>query len=124
MLDLKFIRENAELVKKAVSDKNESADIDKIIDLDERRRTVIGEVEKLKALRNRVSEQIAVKKKNKEDASDTIAEMKSVGEKIAALDNDLRAVMSELKADLLRVPNIPHESVPIGPDETHNVVVR
>jgi seryl-tRNA synthetase len=124
MLDLKYIRENPDTVKKAISDKNESADIDKILELDEKRREVIGEVEKLKALRNKVSEQIAVKKKNKEDASGDIAEMKKVGEDITTLDGDLRSVMDALDYHLLRVPNIPDQSVPVGPDEDSNVTVR
>jgi len=124
MLDLKFIRENTELVKQAVKNKNESADVDKIIELDERRRGIIGEVEELKALRNKVSEEIAQKKKNKKDASKDIAEMKEVGQKISTLDNDLRSIMEALNHHLLRVPNIPHESVPIGPDEESNVTVR
>ena len=124
MLDLKFIRENAELVKQAVINKNESADIGKILELDEKRRSIIGEVEKLKALRNSVTEQIAVKKRNKEDAAEDISRMKEVGQEIAGLDNDLRSVMEALDYHLLRVPNVPHESVPIGPNEESNVTVR
>ncbi|HDL03192.1 MAG TPA: serine--tRNA ligase [candidate division Zixibacteria bacterium] len=124
MLDLKFIRENAELVKQAVINKNESADIDKILELDEKRRAVIGEVEKLKALRNTVSEQIAVKKKNKEDASESIAQMKEVGQKIAELDKEFRSVKEALDYHMLRVPNLPDETVPVGPDEESNVTVR
>jgi seryl-tRNA synthetase len=124
MLDLKFIRDNADLVKKAVENKNESADVNKILELDEKRRAIIAEVEELKALRNKVSEQIGVKKKNKEDASDEIAHMKEVGEKIAAMDNDLRSVKEALGHHLLRIPNIPDESVPVGPDEESNITVR
>jgi len=120
MLDLKFIRENAELVRKAAGDKNESPDIDKIVELDKKRRAVIQEVERLKALRNRVSEQIATKKKKKEDAAGDIAEMKEVGRKISAFDDDLRSVKEALDYHLMRVPNMPHESVPVGPDEESN----
>jgi len=124
MLDLKFIRENPELVKQAVINKNESADIDKILELDEKRRAVISDVEKLKALRNTVSEQIAVKKKNKEDAAEDISRMKEVGQKIAELDKEFRSVKEALDYHMLRVPNIPDEAVPIGPDEDSNVTVR
>jgi len=123
MLDLKYIRENPDIVKKAIIDKNESADVDKILELDQKRRGVIGEVEKLKALRNKVSEQIAIKKKNKEDASESIAEMKKVGEDIAALDGDLRSIMEALDYHLLRVPNIPDKAVPVGPDEDSNITI-
>ncbi|UCD95250.1 MAG: serine--tRNA ligase [Candidatus Zixiibacteriota bacterium] len=124
MLDLKFVRENADLVRNAVENKNETADVNKVLELDEKRRAIIGEVENLKALRNKVSEQIAIKKKNKEDASEDIAQMKEVGEKIAALDGDLRSVKEALEYRLIRIPNIPHESVPVGRDEESNVTVR
>jgi len=124
MLDLKIIRENPELIKAAVINKNESADIDKILELDEKRRGIIGEVEQLKALRNKVSEEIAKKKKNKEDASADIEEMKKVGQKIAEFDDDLRSVKEALDFHLLRVPNLPHKDVPIGPDEDSNVTIR
>ncbi len=124
MLDVKFIRDNPDLVKKGVAAKNQKLDIDKILDLDRSRRAIIAEVEQLKALRNKVSEEIARKKKNKEDASSQIAEMKEVGQKISAQDVELRAVEGELEGLLLWIPNMPHSSVPIGPDEESNVTVR
>lgn len=124
MLDMKFIRENPDLVKAAVENKNDHADVDKILELDNQRRAIVTEVEKLKARRNTVSEQIGIKKKNKEDATDDIAEMKAVGRKIAELDNQVRSVDEALEHHMLRVPNIPHESVPVGPDENSNVTVR
>lgn len=124
MLDLKFVRENAELVKQSAANKNESVDVDKILELDEKRRAIIAEVENLKALRNQVSEKIAVKKKSKEDAAEDIAQMKEVGGKIADLDEDLRSVKEALDYYLIRIPNIPHESVPVGTDEESNVTVR
>jgi len=124
MLDLKFVRENPDLVKQAIVNKNESADVDKILELDEKRRTVIGEVEKLKAHRNTVSEQIAVKKRNKEDASEDIAQMKEVGQKISELDKEFRSVKEALDYHMLRVPNMPDETVPVGADEESNVTIR
>ncbi|SYZ72785.1 Serine--tRNA ligase [Candidatus Zixiibacteriota bacterium] len=124
MLDIKFIRENPQLVKDAVKNKNDKADIDGILELDKKRRGIIAEVEQLKALRNSVSEQIAQKKKKKEDAGADIARMKEVGEKIASFDNDLRATEEEINGMLLRVPNVPHHSVPVGDSEECNVTVR
>jgi len=124
MLDLKFVRENIELVRKAVENKNETADVDKIVELDKKRREIIGKVEELKAIRNKVSEQIARKKKNKEDASADIAEMKEVGQKVADLDGELRSVMEALNYHLIRIPNIPHPDVPVGPDEEFNVTAH
>ncbi len=124
MLDIKYIREHPQLVSEAIKNKNESADIDKIIELDGKRRSVIAEVEQLKALKNKVSEQIAKKKKNKEDASEDIAQMKEVGQKIGEMDNDLRSVKEALDYHLLRVPNLPDEDVPVGPDEDSNVTIK
>jgi len=123
MLDIKFIRENPELVKTAIKNKNESADIDRILEIDRQRRNIIAEVEKLKALRNSASEQIAVKKRNKQDATEDIARMKEVGDKIASLDNDLRGIDEKLEQLLKWVPNIPHPSVPVG-GEDNNVTVK
>jgi len=124
MLDMKFIREHPDLVKAAVENKNDHADVEKIIELDNQRRAIITEVEELKARRNKASEQIGIKKKNKEDASEAIAEMKTVGQRIADLDNELRSTAEALRHHMLRVPNIPHETVPVGPDEESNVTVR
>ncbi len=123
MLDIKFIRENPELVKTAVKNKNESANIDQILEIDQQRRNIIAEVEKLKALRNSVSEQIALKKRNKQDAAEDIARMKEVGERIASLDNDLRGIDEQLDQLLKWVPNIPHASVPVGGEE-NNITVK
>ncbi len=123
MLDIKFIRENPKLVKTAIKNKNESADIDRILEIDRQRRNIIAEVEKLKALRNSASEQIAVKKRNKQDATEDIARMKEVGDKIASLDNDLRGIDEKLEQLLKWVPNIPHPSVPVG-GEDNNVTVK
>jgi len=123
MLDIKFIRENPDLVRQSIKNKNESADIDKILEIDQERRTIIGEVEKLKALRNSVSEQIALKKRNKQDASDDIARMKAVGEKIASFDINLRTIDEQLDKLLKWVPNIPDPSVPVGGEE-NNVTVK
>jgi len=124
MLDLKFIRENPDLIRSAIENKNENADVDKILEIDDQRRRIISEVEELKALRNKVSEQIAVKKKNKEDAAGDIEQMKEVGQKVASLDGELRSVKDALDFHMLRVPNIPHESVPIGKDEESNETIK
>lgn len=124
MLDLKFIRENPQLVKAGIAKKNDDSDIDKILALDRRRRDVINKVEQLRAERNRVSAQIAQKKKAGEPADEAIAEMRKVGEEIAEMDKTLREVDEQLNTALSWVPNIPHESAPVGVDESANVVVR
>lgn len=124
MLDLKFIVENAEAVKEALSYRSGTYDVQRVVDLDARRKALIGEVESLKARRNRVSEEIAARKKAKENADSLIAEMKAEGEKIKALDAELAEVQSALKEAVYAIPNIPNDSVPKGKDDTENKIVR
>lgn len=124
MLDLKFIRANADIVRDAVANKGEKADIDRILELDKKRRDIIGEVEKLKSERNAVTAEIARMKKAGDDASELISDMKSMGDKIAGLDEELREVESEINERLLWVPNIPHDTVPVGKTDADNVEVR
>lgn len=124
MLDLRFIRENPDLVKAAAVKKNETCDIDLILSLDEKRREIIRQVEQLKAERNRASAEIGQKKKAGEPADDAIEAMRTVNEKIAAFDGQLRETEGKLEEGMSWVPNLPHESVPVGKDETSNVVVR
>lgn len=124
MLDLKFIRENAELVKTSVANKNEKADIDKILELDEKRRELIQSVETLKARKNKVSAEVGRLKKAGLNADEIIAEMKSVAEEIKKMDDKLRETESVMNELLAWVPNIPHESVPVGKSADENVEVR
>ncbi len=124
MLDIKFIRENPELVKQAIANKNEKADIDKLLELDEQRRKIIVEAEELKAKKNKVSAQIPQLKKAGEDISGLLAEMKQVSDEVTALDKKLREVEEELNQILYFIPNMPHESVPVGKTADDNVVVR
>lgn len=124
MFDLKFIRENKELVKKAIQDKNESLDIDRLLDLDEKRRRIISEVEELKHQKNLSNQEIATLKKEGKSAEDEIEKMKEVSQKISFLDDSLKDLEEEIGKLLLRVPNVPHSSVPVGFDEGSNVVVK
>ncbi|MEE8575769.1 MAG: serine--tRNA ligase, partial [candidate division Zixibacteria bacterium] len=124
MLDIKRIRKEPDLVKAAVKNKNEKADIDQILALDADRRQIVGDVETLKAKRNKATAEIAQKKKAGEPAEEAIAAMRSLGQEISALDERRREVDEDLKQAMAWVPNIPHESVPTGPDESDNVVVR
>jgi seryl-tRNA synthetase len=114
MLDLKFIRENLEVVQKGADAKGISVDLQGIISLDEHRRKLIGEGEALKAKRNDVSAQIGKLKKQGGDASAAISEMELVKERIQAIDGELRDIETKLNSLLLTVPNVPHPSVPFG----------
>jgi seryl-tRNA synthetase len=124
MLDLKFIRENLAKVEEGVRNKGASIDFSPFPVLEEKRRGLLKQSEELKALRNRVSEEIGQAKKKGVDASTKIAEMKEVGERIKALDEELKTVEDQLYQLQIRIPNLPHESVPIGKSAEENVVVR
>ncbi|RXT08915.1 serine--tRNA ligase [Ammoniphilus sp. CFH 90114] len=125
MLDIRRLRNDLEGVKQALGNRGgEFAGLDQFTELDEKRRSLLVESETLKNKRNTVSEEIAVKKRNKENADDLIAEMKGVGDKIKELDEEIRGVEEELDQLLLTLPNLPHESVPVGASEEDNVPVR
>ena len=124
MLDLRFIRENPDLVKEAVKNKGDKVDIDLLLDWDKKRRDVLSRCEELKHEKNVFSERIASLKKEKKDAQKEIEKMREVSDKISSLDSELKKIDEEIQKLLLRVPNIPHPSVPIGSDESLNVVVR
>ncbi|HUV31840.1 MAG TPA: serine--tRNA ligase [Acidobacteriota bacterium] len=124
MLDLRFIREHPDLVKTGAAHKNETCDIDRILALDEHRRDIIRSVERLKAERNRASAEIGKKKQAGQPADEAVAQMRAVGDRIAELDKQLHQIQADLDTALTWVPNLPHESVPIGRDEAANVVVR
>jgi seryl-tRNA synthetase len=124
MLDLKTVRSEPDRVRKAIAAKGESADLDLVLGLDEKRRQILATVEQMKAERNRASEEIARRKRSGEDAADRIASMKALGEEIKASDEQLRLIDGELESALLWLPNLPHESVPLGTDATANIEVR
>ncbi|PAE22686.1 serine--tRNA ligase [Bacillus sp. 7894-2] len=125
MLDIKFLRANFEEVKNKLQNRGEDlTDLGKFEDLDVKRRELIVEAEQLKSKRNEVSQQVAALKREKQDADHLITEMREVGDKIKALDEELRTVEEELDQLLLSIPNIPHESVPVGETEDDNVEVR
>ena len=126
MLDIKIIRENPDKVKAALKTRNADYDsyIDEILEIDEKRRKLSTETDALKAEQNKVSKQIPIMKKKGENTDAVMAEMKEISEKIK-YDN---AVISELETKqrdtLLRIPNIPSETTPIGKDDSENVELR
>jgi len=124
MLDLKTIRENTERVREGIKKKQEKDRLDEILALDQKRREIIKEVESLKSKRNTVSAEVGKLKKEGKDAGELITEMKGVSDTIKKLDDDLRTIKSKIDEISLWIPNIPHESVPVGTDETDNVTQR
>jgi seryl-tRNA synthetase len=124
MLDLKFIRNNLDLITDTLKNRGYDLDLSRLHYLDEQRRSVLVRLEDLRYQRNKVSDQIAVLKKDKEDASSLISEMKTVSKEIKKMEVDLPEIADELNKLLLLMPNIPHESVVIGEDADDNPVVR
>jgi len=124
MLDLKFIRENVEIVRDGIHNKNEKDRLDELLELDAKRRALIQETDDLKSKRNKVSEEIAKLKKANQNADDLIAEMKLVSDTIKEKDEIIRSLDSDIENILLYIPNIPHSSVKIGKDSSENTEVR
>jgi seryl-tRNA synthetase len=125
MLDLKNLRANFAEVKEKLTYRGEDlTDLGRFEDLDLKRRELIVESEQLKSKRNEVSQQVAALKREKQDADHLIKEMREVGDRIKLLDDDLRGVEETLELLLLSIPNIPHESVPIGESEDDNIEIR
>jgi len=120
MLDLKFIRENRDLVCAGAEAKGITVNLDMLLNADERRKALIQEGDILKAKRNRVSAQVGKIKKESGNASSVIAEMESVKTRIQEIDSEMREVEKNLNTLLLTIPNIPHPSVPIGKSPTDN----
>ncbi len=125
MLDAKLIRNETNKVRQALINRNaDTAILDEFLDLDEQRRKILWEAEALKAERNAVSEEIAKMKKAKQDASSEIARMREVGSRIKQMDSDVSEIETRLSDIAFNIPNIPHSSVPVGPDETANQLVK
>jgi seryl-tRNA synthetase len=125
MLDLRFVRENSDIVKEALKKRGyNDVSVEELIELDDKRRSNIKRVEELRNRRNTVSKEIGRLKKAGEDITPLQQEMKSVSEEIKRLDEELRDINERIKDYLLNLPNIPHISVPFGKDEEDNVEIR
>ncbi|MDR1702776.1 MAG: serine--tRNA ligase [Sporomusaceae bacterium] len=124
MLDIKFVRDNPEKVITALKNRGGSYNLDEFLALEKKRRELLGESEALKNKRNTVSQEVSRLKKAGEDAAELIASMRDVGDKIAAIDAEVRETETSLQNILAFIPNVPHESVPVGKDETDNKLIR
>ena len=121
MLDIKLIRDNPDLIRQAMEKRGQSAPLGEIMNLDERRRRFLHEMETLRAQRNEVSKQLG---KMADKPPQLIADMRQLGEKITSLEAEISQVDAELEDFLLRLPNIPAADVPVGKDAQDNIVVR
>ncbi len=126
MLDIRIIREKPEWVKERLKTRGKNYPIDEILFLDKKRRELIQKVENLRHIRREKSEKIGKLKREKreEEAKNIAEEVKSLGEELKTLEAELKKVEDDFKKKLSLIPNIPHESVPIGKDETENVVIK
>ena len=124
MLDARFVREHVDSVREGLKKRGYEFPLAEFLAIDEKRMVVMRETEELRNIRNVVSEEIGIMKRQKTDASARLEEMKAVAETIKSLDENLKALEDETRTLLLTIPNIPHDSVPVGKDETKNVEIR
>lgn len=124
MLDLKFVRDNAERVSLMLRDRQVDLDLKPLLELDEDRRSILKEVEELKRRRNVASEEIARIKKEHGNATERIEEMREVSQQIKTLDQQLAVIQQRFDEILMLIPNMPHDSVVVGRDEKDNPVVK
>jgi seryl-tRNA synthetase len=124
MLDIKYLRQNIDLVRQKMDERGQKIDFDRFLGLEAKRRDILQSVESLRNERNSVSKQVGELKKKKEDASALIEKMGDVSARIKEYDESLRVTEEELNAFVMIVPNIQHESVPQGSSSEDNTVVR
>ncbi|MFN3534426.1 MAG: serine--tRNA ligase [Desulfatiglandales bacterium] len=124
MLDLRFVSSNLEVVVKALKDRNMSLDLTGFQELDKRRRAIISQVESMRHDQKLANEELQRMRRRGEDPALTVAQLRSLSDQIKELDSELREIEERLTAILMLIPNIPDESVPVGKDETENLVIR
>lgn len=124
MLDVKFVRQNPDIVKDALRKRHVDIKLDKFLALDESRRQKLAVMEDMKAKSNKVSQEVGRMKKAGDDATQVMAEMKELKVKIKEAEEEVRQIESHLQQEILYIPNIPHESVPEGSDDNDNLEMR
>lgn len=124
MLDIKMIRKNPDEIKQRLAARGEVENFDRLLKLDQERRSILSEVEALKHRKNEVSREIPHLKKEGQDIEGIIQEMRKIGDQIKEMDDRVRSIEQEIENILLVIPNLPDESVPIGRDESENVEVK
>jgi seryl-tRNA synthetase len=124
MIEIKFVRQNLGMVQKALENRGGTADWESFTSADQKRKTVLAEIEQLRHQRNVVSDEIAALKKSGQDAQAMVLEMRKVGERIKVLEKELAIHDETITSILMGIPNIPHSSVPIGRDENDNTLVK
>ncbi|MFZ5945047.1 MAG: serine--tRNA ligase [Bacillota bacterium] len=120
MLDIKLVRDNPQLVQEAMEKRGKQVRLDEFLALDEERRKKLAEVEQLKNKRNTVSKEIGQLKREGKNADQLMAEVGQVGDRIKELDENVNEIEDKLNEIIMGIPNIPHDSLPEGPDESFN----
>ncbi len=124
MLDIRLIRERPDWVKERLATRGGSYPVDELLEVDARRRELTAEVDRLRHERKVLSEEIGKRKKKGEDVEELVRRVKELGERLKGLEEELRGLERRQRELLLEIPNLPHESVPVGEDETQNQVVK
>ena len=124
MLDMKFVRENPELVMDAMRKRNANVNLDEFLELENKSRELTLQVEALKSQRNAASQEIGKMKKAGENADAQMAEVRALGDKIAEDDKELKDIEARLKEILMTIPNMPAADTPVGSSDADNPVVR
>ena len=124
MLDLKFVRNNPEVVAKALQKRRTNISLDEFLVFEAKRRELLGQAENLKNKRNVVSEEIGLLKKSGQPAQEQQLEMRQVSDTIKKLDDQLRTIEAQIEDTLLTIPNIPDESVPEGLEDADNIELK
>ncbi len=124
MLDIKFIRDNVDLVEDAIKNKNETVNLDLVLTLDKEKRKIQFEYDTLRSEQNKISQQIPKLKKKNKDVSKVIDNLKNYSSKVKILASKLAEVEEQLEKELLKIPNLPNSDVPIGQNESDNKFLR
>ncbi|MFL6338538.1 MAG: serine--tRNA ligase, partial [Nitrososphaeraceae archaeon] len=124
MLDLKILKENPQIIKDMLEKRKLNFPINELIAFDKRRRELIAEMQQIKHKKNTISNCIALKKKNNVDMTAELEEMKAIGREILSLEEEKTTVESKFKDLMMMLPNLVDKSVPIGNDETDNLVIK
>src|SRR5660398_257725 len=124
MLDIKLIRNDPDFVRQTLRRRGQAAEaeLDTLLEWDQRRRGLLVDAEERRALRNRVSQEIATAKKSGEDAEDKITAMRAVGTEIRTLEAELKEIDSDLEKELLEIPNLPDPTAPAGGEEESTIL--
>jgi len=124
VLDLKFIRENPDIVEASLKHRRADISLSQLLDADRQWRYTQTEADKLRNYQNNVSKEIAELKRSNQNASDKIAEMKNISQKIKEFNNQAQSLKAEIDKTLMEIPNIPHETTPIGSSESDNPEIK